>query len=512
MRQKETVMKNPVLVVGAGPTGLVLALNLARRGVPFRIIDKNKGPGLASRAMAVHARTLEFYRQMGFADEVVAKGIKIDTVHLRENAQEVAKLTLKDMGKDLSPYPFVLSFPQDDHERFLVGKLNDAGVDVEWETALEGFTQDEQGVHAQLDRSGTKETVDASYLCGCDGAHSRVRETLKLGFEGGTYAHRYYVADAKLSGKTDTDAYINIGDDTFALRLPVRSTGMHRLIGMTPDSLDGKETIDFDDIRPTAERLLGVEVAEVNWFSIYRVHHRVADHFKVGRCFLAGDAGHLHSPAGGQGMNTGIGDAVNLSWKLAEVMLGRAAPALLDTYEPERIAFARTLVATTDRVFSLIVSGGVGGQILRSVLVPHVLPFLSGFATARRVMFKTVSQTRINYENSALSEGKAGDIEGGDRLPWVFNAGRDNFDALNSAGWQLHIYGKIERMLASEAEKLGLAVHRFDWSEVAEHAGLKQDAAYLVRPDGYVALALAKPTAEALTAFVGKFSLTFEKR
>ena len=459
--------------------------------------------------MAVHARTLEFYRQMGFAHEVVANGIKIETVHLREDAEEVARLTLKDMGEGLSPYPFVLSFPQDDHERFLVGKLKEAGIEIEWQTSLESFTQTDHCVTALIEKGGKIEQVEAAYLCGCDGAHSRVRETLKLGFEGGTYAHRYYVADALLSGETDTDAYINIGDDTFALRLPVRSTGMHRLIGMTPDTLDGKETITFDDVRASAERLLGVTVAEVNWFSTYRVHHRVADHFKVGRCFVAGDAGHLHSPAGGQGMNTGIGDAVNLSWKLAEVYLGRADPSLLDTYEPERIAFARTLVATTDRVFNLVVSGGVGGQVLRSLLVPHVLPFLSEFAAARRVIFKTISQTRISYRESALSEGKAGDVAGGDRLPWVADPHQDNFEPLRSMNWQIHIYGANEATLAAEAEVLGLPVHVFAWSEATKAAGLKQDAFYLIRPDGHISLALAKPRAGALKNFAEKFSLSF---
>jgi 2-polyprenyl-6-methoxyphenol hydroxylase-like FAD-dependent oxidoreductase len=165
-----------------------------------RIIDKNSGPGQASRAMAVHARTLEFYRQMGFADVVVNLGIKIDTIHLREHGEDIAMLPLRDIGEGLSPYPFVLAFPQDDHERFLVEQLRAATYDVEWNTELESFTQDEWGVRAVLERDGERLPCSSAYLCGCDGARSRVRETLKLDFSGGTYDHLYYVADVQTAG------------------------------------------------------------------------------------------------------------------------------------------------------------------------------------------------------------------------------------------------------------------------------------------------------------------------
>ena len=498
-----------ILIVGAGPTGLVLALHLAHRGVLFRIVDKNKGPGLASRAMAVHARTLESYQQLGLADAIVRMGIKIETVHLREGGEEVARLTLKEMGEGLSPFPFMLSFPQDDHERFLVGKLQELGVAVEWETVLTSLVQNDARVRATLVRADREEQVEVSYLCGCDGVRSRVRDELGIGFAGGTYDHLYYVADVKLSGDTDTDATMNLGEDGFALRLPVRSSGMQRLIGIAPGSSAADHEMTFEDVRPTAEPLLGVEVAEVNWFSTYRVHHRVAARFQVTRCFLAGDAGHVHSPTGGQGMNTGIGDAVNLAWKLAEVVHGRALPALLETYEPERIAFARKLVATTDKAFQLIVSGGLGGQILRTWLLPHALPFLTGFSAARRTIFKTISQVRIAYEDSPLSGGAAGDIRGGDRLPWVPGPSGDNFAALQSMDWQLHVYGDVTSMTREAAGRMGLRLQSFDWSEAAEAAGLKRDAAYLVRPDGYVSLALPDQRLDQVSSMTSRMGLRF---
>ncbi|WP_394777834.1 FAD-dependent monooxygenase [Undibacterium sp.] len=498
-----------VLIVGAGPTGLVLALMLARHGIPFRIIDKNSGPGQASRAMVVHARTLEFYRQLGFADELVAQGVKVEHLHVHEGGAEAAHIALGEIGEGLSPYPFVLSFPQDDHERFLVAKLAAVGIAIEWNVLLASFTQDVVKVSAVLEHGSTEEHCEFDYVCGCDGARSRVRETLQLDFPGGTYEHLFYVADVKTAGTWNTDLHIHLGQDSFGLMLPVRSSGMQRLIGILPDSLDA--AAGFEDIRPIVESLLGVQVTGLNWFSTYHVHHRVASHFRIGRCFISGDAAHIHSPAGGQGMNTGIGDAVNLSWKLAQVLQGRADPALLDSYESERIGFARALVATTDRAFQAIVSQGMTGKLVRKWLVPNVLPLLAGFTVARQTMFRMVSQIQIHYPDSALSEGHAGKVAGGDRLPWVNDGEADNFDALRSLQWQLHVYGAPIPELAAEAQQLGLKVHVFTWNTAIAQTGLQRDAAYLIRPDGYVALALPQQDGSALRRFLSRLNLRFSE-
>ncbi|MCW3058278.1 MAG: monooxygenase FAD-binding [Capsulimonas sp.] len=495
-----------VLIVGAGPTGLVLALNLARHGVSFRIIDKNSGPGQASRAMVVHARTLEFYRQLGFGDEVVSLGIPMEAVHFREGNEEVAKLDFKDNGAGLSPYPFALCFPQDDHERFLVAKLAEASVAIEWNTELKEFIDDGSHVQATLEKDGSEETVQADYLCGCDGARSRVRQTLGFDFPGGTYDQDFYVADVKVANGENRDLIINVGSHTFVLMLPVHSTGMQRLIGIVPPELAGQTNVTFEQIQPSAEKMIDTTVEQVHWFSTYHVHHRVASHFRAGRIFIAGDAGHIHSPAGGQGMNTGIGDAVNLSWKLAHVLQGRIDPSVLDTYEEERIKFARTLVATTDRAFEAMVGEGVGSQIFRTWLLPHVLPFLTGFSAVRQTMFSAVSQTRINYHGSALSQGHAGDLQGGDRLPWTPAPATDNFAPLSALDWQIHIYGAPTPDLRAAASDLGLPIQEFPWTDAAEHAGLEKDAFYLVRPDGYVALASAHQDIEPLKAYAAKFA------
>ncbi len=479
-----------VLVVGAGPTGLIMALSLARRGIPVRIIDRKDGPTRESRAMGLHARTLEFYRQFGFADEVVERGVVAITVHFRAGDRDVARISMADMGKGISPYPFMLAFPQDEHERFLLDRLGELGVDVQWGATLTELADRGDSVEVTINDGATAGQSTHAYVLGCDGAHSRVREILGIGFPGGSSEGLFYVADATVTGAEGRDIYLGFRKAGLALKIPVRSTGTQRLIGVVPPDLRLKKDIGFEDLRAHIEHLLGIHIGEVHWFSTYQVQHRVAERFRSGRVFIAGDAGHIHSPAGGQGMNTGIGDAVNLSWKIADVLHGRAGSALLDTYEAERIPFARSLIGTTDRVFQFLVDDGAAAQAARVHLLPRIIGTLAKFSAARRKMFMTVSQTRISYRDCNFNRGQAGLIHGGDRLPWITTADGDNFEPLRSLDWQVHVYGDAHPELTTVTEQLGLRLHRFAWSGTAEAAGVCRDAAYLVRPDGYVAVAV----------------------
>jgi hypothetical protein len=227
----------------------------------------------------------------------------------------------------------------------------------------------------------------------------------------------------------------------------------------------------------------------VNWFSTYHVHHRVTEHFRKGRAFLLGDAAHIHSPAGGQGMNTGIGDAINLAWKLATVLAGHAPDKLLDSYEAERIGFARRLVATTDRVFSFATAEGRIADILRTRVAPVLFPKVIAFETVREYIFRTVSQITLNYRGCTLSTGSAGHVHGGDRLPWVPIDGKDNFESLAAITWQVHVYGSASAELVTWCASHDVSLHVFDWRSEHDAAGLARDAAYLLRPDTYVALA-----------------------
>src|SRR5262245_20148614 len=482
-----------VLITGAGPTGLVLALWLTKLGVRVRIIDKAAEPGTTSRAVAVQARTLEFYRQAGLADAVVEAGVKVAAANFWARGAKAARVPLGRMGEGLSPYPYALTYPQDAHERLLIERLQALGVTVERRTELIRFEQHPNHVRAVLKRhDGEEETCEAAYLAGCDGARSTVRESLATGFPGGTYTGLFYVADVDASGPAaDGEIHVELDEADFLAVFPLKGTGRLRLIGPIRWEPEREHRdLTFDDIKPRAIGNLNLTVAKVNWFSTYHVHHRVASQFREGRVFLLGDAAHVHSPVGGQGMNTGIGDAVNLAWKLAAVLNGGAHADLLDTYELERIAFARRLVATTDRIFTLVTKQGMLAQFVRTRLVPWIAPMLFRFAGVRRFVFHTVSQIGINYRHSSLSAGAAGAVQGGDRLPWIeVEPGQDNFAPLTSLAWQVHVYGEPPAGLAEACAELQLPVHQFVWHAEMRRAGLRRAALYVIRPDGYVALA-----------------------
>jgi 2-polyprenyl-6-methoxyphenol hydroxylase-like FAD-dependent oxidoreductase len=502
-----------VLIVGAGPTGLVLALGLARRGVRVRVIDKTAQAGTTSRALAVQARTLEFYRQLDLADAVVARGRKASAVNLWVAGKQVAHAVFGDLGAGLSPYPYVLTFAQDEHERLLIDHLAQSGVDVERCTELIDFEDRPDSVHARLKLpDGSLQTCEEAYLGGCDGARSTVREKLRIGFPGGTYAHLFYVADVEGRGAT-MNGEIQVALDTtdFLAVFPLKDERRARLVGTIRQQAEGQhEKLSWDDISKRVIGWMRLEVERVNWFSTYQVHHRVANRFRQGRVFLLGDAAHIHSPVGGQGMNTGIGDAVNLAWKLGAILQRRAKVSLLDSYDPERGAFARRLVATTDRAFTGVTSAGPLARLLRLQVVPAIMPRLFAWARVRRFLFRTVSQTAVNYRGSSLSEGGAGGVHGGDRLPWVkldLN-GEDNFAPLSSLEWQLHVYGVASSELRAMCAARKLPLEVFRWRADMSGAGLQRNAAYLVRPDGYVALADGDARAATVRSYLDARALS----
>ena len=296
-------MDTDVLVVGAGPTGLMLANQLARRGVRVRIIDRHAGPARESRALGVQARTLEIYSHLGIADQAVALGKRADGAVLWAQGRRAARVPLGDIGRDVSPYPYLLVLGQDDNERLLGDALRARGLAVQWNTELVGLAQDTDHVTATLKHAdGTRTDLTVPWLAGCDGARSSVRELSGIAFEGAPY-------------------------------------------------LRGRDNLTFEETIPTLRHEVGTELSfkACNWYSTYRIHHRRAARFRDRRCFLLGDAAHIHSPVGGQGMNTGLQDAYNLAWKLALVVSGRARAALVHSYEDERLPVANHLLKRTDR-------------------------------------------------------------------------------------------------------------------------------------------------------------------
>ena len=486
-----------VLISGAGPTGLVLALALTRLGVRVRIIDRLAGPSTTSRALAVQTRTLELYDLLDLTNQVVRDGHRVAGVNLWTNGEWKARLPLEDIARGFTPHAFILIYPQDAHERLLIDRLAASGLTVERGCELVGLDDDGSRVVATVrDSSGVESQIEASYLAGCDGARSPTRRLIGSDFEGGTYRQVFYVADVEATGRaTDGELHLDFDDADFLAVFPLSSTGRVRLIGTVRDErADRADTLTFDDVSRDAIEHLKVTPVRVNWFSTYHVHHRVTERFRRGRAFLLGDAAHIHSPVGGQGMNTGIGDAMNLAWKLAAVVHGEAHDALLDSYEAERIAFARRLVASTDRAFTVVTAEGRMANLLRTRIAPILMSAFTHIDRARDFLYRTVSQLSLNYTDGPLAEGSAGDVRGGERLPWVAGPDGGNFRTLREMRWRVHVYGDATPALEDWCGRRRIALDRFPWTGACEAAGLARDAAYLLRPDTYVGT--AEPSAD----------------
>src|SRR6266446_6705940 len=302
-----------VLIIGAGPTGLVLALWLTRLGVRVRIFDKTAEPGTTSRALAVQARTLELYQQLDLTEAVVARGHRVPAVNLWVKGEAAARLPFERVGSGLTPYPFLHIFPQDQHERLLIERLETLGVAVERRTELISFVNRENGITARLREPGGQEVdCEAKYIAGCDGARSTVREAIGTGFPGGTYRQVFYVADVEAAGPAvNGELHVDLDEADFLGVFPLAGEGKARLIGTVRDErADRADTLTFKDISDRAINHLKVQVNKVNWFSTYHVHHRVTHHFRKGRAFLLGDAAHIYRQAVEQGIYTRIGNAI----------------------------------------------------------------------------------------------------------------------------------------------------------------------------------------------------------
>ncbi|MGY2893208.1 FAD-dependent monooxygenase [Deinococcus sp. UYEF24] len=489
--------RDEVLIVGAGPTGLMLAVWLTRRGVGVRIIDSKPGPTQETRAIAVQARTLEFYDQLGLGERAHREGREVHAVSAWVQGHNVVRVVLGNMGQTLSPHPYFFVLTQDRNEALLLDELRRRGVEVEWNTSLSALRQEPAGVTASLKRPDGSREVHARYVCGCDGARSVTRHLIGSTFPGGTYSQTFYVADVIASGELrEGDLNLCLDQDDFQAFFPLPGLNHQRVVGLVPGGLD-EQTLTFEDVRPLLESRFRTHVETVSWFATYRVHHRVAFPWTLGRVFLLGDAAHVHSPAGGQGMNTGLGDAVNLAWKLAAVLREQAKAPLLGTYEAERRPFAEALVATTDRAFTLAVSPSVVARTVRTRLVPLLLPALFRFTPMRRLLFRTVSQTRLQYPHSPLSVGRVGRIQGGDRLPWLPGL----YQSLTALDWQLFVVGSPGPEALGWAARNDMQLHAVPWTPAARQAGYRDGSALLVRPDGYVGLIQRQFSAGVFTSY-----------
>jgi 2-polyprenyl-6-methoxyphenol hydroxylase-like FAD-dependent oxidoreductase len=503
-------MNADVLIVGAGPTGLMLACWLARLGIHPLVIDKKEGLTRDSRALAVQARTLETYDALGIVERALPQGIQVAAVNVLLKQHRVGRIKLGEIGSGLSPYPYLFIMGQDKTEHLLLEHYLGQGGQVRWETSLGGLKQDDEGVSAELhSASGHAETVRVQYVCGCDGAGSAARQAIGIDFPGGTYTRRFFVTDVRGSfHKVENELSIWLGEQGFLGFFPMPGQDHYRIVGIVPPNLVDRPHLTFEDIRPAIERDSDMRVTELFWLSTYHVHHLVANAFRRGRVFLLGDAGHIHSPVGGQGMNTGLMDATNLGWKLAAVLKGEADKRLLASYEPERMPFAHLLVNTTDRVLAAVATSSPWVRLLRSLVVPALFTMIAWLPQVRRALFGLISQTQINYHDSPISRGRAGGVQAGDRLPWVkwsqdVNKDGSNYDSLRILSPQMQVYGAVSlevELWASQHPEFPLT--RLPWTPEAARAGFQSGACYFLRPDGYVAYASARFNQEEFLSFL----------
>lgn len=303
----QTTIKTDVVIIGAGPTGLSLAAQFIRHGVDFVIIDKNEGVTPYSKAIGTQARTLEIYEQMGLAEQAVEQGAIAGKARLLVGGEIKGEIDFSIIGKDFSPYPFMLLLEQSKNERLLYSYLRSHGKDVLWQRQLESFVQTDAGVSVKVKTAdGVVETIEAQYLAGCDGAKSPVRHALGLAFEGGTFERMFFVADAQVDWQLSHDAmHVCLAKETFVVFFPLKGEKRYRIVGVFPEEFAKEEgDVLYEEIeqRIKNEALLDLDIHDVEWFSTYKVHTRHVSEFSVGRCFLAGDAAHVHSPAGAQGM------------------------------------------------------------------------------------------------------------------------------------------------------------------------------------------------------------------
>lgn len=447
-----------VLIIGAGPSGLMMAAQLLRHGVQPIIIDGKQGPTDHSKALAVQARSLEIYRQMGVIDRIINGGKQAGGVTFTGDGKKLASLSMANVGKGETAFPFIHLYQQSKNERLLLDFLTQNCCPVYWDTNLLSLKQNADRVEVQLQSGTDTITLICDWLVGADGAHSTVRKQLQIPFSGDTYAHEFYLADVELDNQqlTIDEVQLYLSKKGFAGFFPMPENNCFRIIGNLPEGIEQVESLQIDAVLPHLNSISGlpIKVLHVNWFTTYRLHHRMADRFRQQRCFLVGDAAHIHSPVGGQGMNTGLQDAYNLAWKLAGVVNSLLNEAILDTYAAERMPVAKQLLNTTDKMFRIVMSTGWLTMLFKKWVMPRLLKYVWSKEGLREVFFRRVSQIFISYRHSAISLhlSDAGHIKAGDRLPYlkVFDEKKqeetDLHEWCTKPGFTLIVLGKLQEI------------------------------------------------------------------
>ncbi|MFM9105142.1 MAG: FAD-dependent monooxygenase [Chloroflexota bacterium] len=515
-----------VLIAGAGPVGLALAIELARRDIPLRIVDRSAGPAAESRALGTQARTIEHLRMMGIGEDRLVPSLRAREMVVHDGARVIARVRLRVERPDAT-YHGLLVMSQADTERMLLARLGDLGIAVGRGVSLTGFSQDDHGVIGTLSGPDGARTVRAQFLAGCDGARSAVRHHLREDFAGFTYPQRFLLGDCRIAGDRPRDqgnAWLHPDGLLFALPLP--GDGLWRVIIADRTAGDDAAPPAFDELAGVArERSRGtLTPSDPVWLSRFTVNCRMAGAYRFGRVFLAGDAAHVHSPVGGQGMNTGIQDAVNLGWKLALAVRGRASDPLLDTYAAERMPVARAVLRGSDRGFRAMMPANPALRWLRD----RAIGLAASAPAFGAAVSERISELGIDYRNSPLTGPPARAGFGaraprpGDRAPQasfepaIAGEPATLFDVYGLGGFTLLLFpdpanpsaslqqaatigGWVRDRLGDDCRPLlvvpgpprgvpGAIPAAFDTAgEIRRVVGATGEAAVLVRPDGYLA-------------------------
>lgn len=387
----------PVLIVGAGPVGLTLALALDIAGVKFRIVDKAPQRSDKSKALGVHARTLELLESLGIVDTFLAHGHIVHSTNIYNGAKKLVHLSLDEIQ---SPYPFALMIPQSETEKILAEELAERGISIEREMEVTNFTQDEYSITTTVKHSGgSEELIQSNWLLGCDGAHSTVRHTLGLKFDGSTYDEGFATIDCYVDWNHAEDELTGfVSEDGIVFFFPMGNR-RYRIIADGPMH-KSDDPLTLEEMQTIVNHRCGsvIPLSNPNWITWFSINRRSVQQYRQGRAFVSGDAAHVHSPVMGQGMNTGMQDALNLAWKIELVEKGLAAPELLNSYQDERHPIGQKLLKNTDAMTKLVTIRNPIAQQVRN----HLIPVLAHQDVVQERACKTLSMVGLNYRSSSI--------------------------------------------------------------------------------------------------------------
>ncbi|MGH9689864.1 MAG: FAD-dependent oxidoreductase [Candidatus Acidiferrales bacterium] len=462
---RNSVNDTDILIVGAGPVGLFLANECARRGLRWRLVEARSSQSAHSKALAIFPRTLEIFDMAGVVGPFLEKANRVTSVVVAAHGRTLAHLRFAPAE---SPYPFIAMVPQDVTERLLVEELRRKGGAVEYETAFVSADQHDDCVSVKLDRKGQPLELTATFIVGCDGAHSIVRHLLNLPFEGAEYDALFLLADVQTNETLPADELQLCPSEFGPVAVFPMSAIRRRIVAMIDNAEGDAPSLDLVRKILSERAPIGIEARALHWSSYFRIHHRQVAHLRVGHIFLAGDAAHIHSPFGGQGMNTGLHDVWNLVWKLDLVLHGHGNERLLESYSAERRPVIKHVIETTDFLTKVMGTPSKFAQTLRDAVIPMV----SRLAPFQHAFVQRLSELGIAYRGSPIVEGAGkqyfdDSVRGGDgirsRFLLVFDSGAD----------------ALARKVTDQL--------RESFSDIVELRLVSRHEITLVRPDGYIA-------------------------